>query len=113
MTKKKISIFALALFFIVLQGFGQITLESERDSKGDVYIFAENLDPVPYTVTVTFKDLRNLISNGGSVVTKVVLPGKTQVAMLKKEMPSQSASNYRYSYTYNKGNINAKGKEKI
>lgn len=107
--KKQVLILALLLFN--LQAFGQVKMKSERDKEGNVLIKAENNTPIPYTVTINYKSLQNLVPNGGMTSIKVASPGISQVARLKKENPSASATDFNYSYTFRAGDIKAKTKE--
>lgn len=103
----KIRLLVSALFLITIQGIAQVTLKSERDSDGNVLIYADNTTPIPYTVTIKYQNLQNLVPNGGMTAIKVVSPGRSQIARLKKENPTQTSTNLNYTYTYRGGDIKA------
>lgn len=99
----------LLLLFLSFPLVAQVELESERDSEGNVTIYATNAEFIPYSVLINFSLLSNLSSSGGNVVTAVAPPGRHTVAKLRPTLEGQS-TNFRYSYSYAKGNILGKNK---
>lgn len=89
--------------------FGQIEIETERDKEGVVSFYAINRTPVPHTILINFSQLQNMTTTGGGNVTALASPGRSRVATLKPTLSGQG-TNYRYSYSYVKGNIFAKSK---
>jgi len=100
--------FSLLLFSLVSVQ-AQITIDSERDSDGNVILTAMNPDPIPYTVLFSFSKLENLSTIGGGDVIGIANPGTSKIATLKRKNSSQG-TNYSYSYSYVRGNIYAKSK---
>jgi hypothetical protein len=87
----------------------QITIETERDPDGNVLIYAVNLAKVPYSVILNFSQLQNMSTPGGGNVTALASPGRSKVATLKPTLAGQG-TNYRYSYSFAKGNVYGKSK---
>ncbi|WP_144605399.1 peptidoglycan DD-metalloendopeptidase family protein [Algoriphagus algorifonticola] len=102
-------LFASFFLFIFSFSFAQITVESERDSEGNVQIYATNSDLIPYTIQFEFSNLQNLSATGGNYAIGVANPGKSKVATLKRGSANQS-TNFSFKYSYLKGNIYAKSK---
>ena len=103
------TLFASFFLFIFSSSFAQITVESERDSDGNVQIYATNSSLIPYTIQFEFSNLQNLSPTGGTYALGVANPGKSKVATLKKVNANQG-TNFSFKYTYLKGNIYAKSK---
>jgi hypothetical protein len=102
--------FSIFLMFFGLTGlFAQITIESEQDSDRNVQFFAINPTKIPYSVVLNFSQLQNMSTSGGGNVTAVALPGRSKVATLKPTLAGQG-TNYRYGYSFAKGNVYAKTK---
>lgn len=87
----------------------QITIETERDPDGNVLFYAVNLAKVPYSVVMNFSQLQNMSTPGGGNVTALASPGRSKVATLKPTLAGQG-TNYRYSYSFAKGNVYGKSK---
>ncbi|SNS09867.1 Peptidase family M23 [Belliella buryatensis] len=104
----KLRLLIFTLFLISSHAYSQIALKSDRDTDGNVTIYAENSTPIPYTVTIYYKNLQNLIPDGGMTSIKVVPPGQSLVAKLKRSNPSQSSTNLNYSFIYRPGDYRAK-----
>ncbi|PSL03007.1 peptidoglycan DD-metalloendopeptidase family protein [Cecembia rubra] len=101
----------LFLFFLGYSTvFAQVKLESEQDKDGNVTIYANNTEVIPYTLVVDFSTLMNLTSSGGRTVFAVVNPGRSIVARLKKTNANQGSS-YNYSTKLYKGSYLDKSKE--
>ncbi|GMQ28732.1 M23 family metallopeptidase [Algoriphagus confluentis] len=107
-----------SLFFILCSliavpfvSFGQIEMESERDNDGIVTLYAINRTSIPHTVLINFSQLQNMTTPGGGDVTALASPGRSRVATLKPTLSGQG-TNYRYSYSYVRGNLFAKSKTK-
>jgi hypothetical protein len=102
----------LLLFFLLLlkqSTIAQITITTELDKDDYVNFYATNPTQIPYTVILNFSNLQNMTTPGGGNTTAVANPGRTKVATLKPTVAGQG-SNYRYSYSYAKGNLYAKSK---
>jgi murein DD-endopeptidase MepM/ murein hydrolase activator NlpD len=99
----------LLFFFISLSSIAQITVNSERDKDGNVLIFANNTQSIPYSVILNFTTLQNLTSTGGRVVTAIAPPGRVQLTKLRPTLAGQ-ATNLNYSYSFAKGNVYGKNK---
>lgn len=84
--------------------FAQITLESEQDADRNVVIYAVNSAKIPYSIIINFSQLQNMTTPGGGSVTAISSPGRSKVATLKPTLAGQG-TNYRYSYSFAKGNI--------
>lgn len=89
--------------------FAQITLESEQDADRNVIIYAVNTAKIPYSIIINFSQLQNMTTPGGSNVTAISSPGRSKVATLKPTLAGQG-TNYRYSYSFAKGDIYGKTK---
>lgn len=101
----------LFLFFLGYSTvFAQVKLESEQDKDGNVTIYANNTEVIPYSMVVDFTTLMNLTSSGGRTVFAVANPGRSVVARLKKTNANQSSS-YNYSTKLYKGSYLDKSKE--
>jgi hypothetical protein len=96
-------------FIVPLQSFAQITVESERDKDGNVTIFANNSQPIPYSVMLNFTILENLTSSGGRVLTAIAIPGRSQLTRLRLTQEGQG-TNLNYSFSFAKGNVFGKNK---
>lgn len=107
--KSNNSLFLLFLLLFASPVLAQLEITSERDDQGNVNFFANNLDVVPYTVILNFSQLQNMTTSGGGNVVAVASPGKSKVATLKPTLAGQG-TNYRYGYTYLKGNVYGKSK---
>lgn len=97
------------IFFISFNSISQITVSSERDKDGNVLIFANNTQSIPYSVILNFSTLQNLTSTGGRVVTAIAPPGRVQLTKLRPTLAGQ-ATNLNYSYSFAKGNVYGKNK---
>lgn len=104
-------IFITTLLFIssLSSLFAQITIETERDSDGNVLFYAVNPTKIPYSVVLNFSQLQNMTTSGGGNVTGIASPGRSKVGTLKPTLAGQG-TNYRYSFTYAKGNVYGKTK---
>ncbi|MGY6742357.1 MAG: hypothetical protein ACXIUQ_06450 [Cecembia sp.] len=104
----------ISLFFLFFLGcitvFAQVKLESEQDKDGNVTIYANNPEVIPYTLVLDFTTLMNLSSSGGRTVIAVANPGHSVVARLKKTNANQGTS-FNYSTTLYKGSYLDKSKE--
>lgn len=87
----------------------QITIESEQDSERNVVFYAVNPTKVPYSVILNFSQLQNMTTPGGGNVTSLASPGRSKVATLKPTLAGQG-TNYRYAYSFAKGNVYGKTK---
>jgi len=106
----KYSNIAIVLFlFISFNSIAQITVSSERDKDGNVLIFANNTQSIPYSVILNFSTLQNLTSTGGRVITAIAPPGRVQLTKLRPTLAGQ-ATNLNYSYSFAKGNVYGKNK---
>lgn len=108
---KSLFLSALLLLSISFLSFGQIEIETERENEGTVTFYAINRTLIPYTVLINFSQLQNMTTPGGGNVTALASPGRSRVATLKPTLAGQG-TNYRYSYSYVKGNLFAKSKAK-
>lgn len=97
------------LLFLKITTLAQITVESERDKDDNVIFYANNPTEIPYTLILNFSNLQNMTTPGGGNTTAVANPGRTKVATLRPTVAGQG-SNYRYSFSYAKGNLFAKSK---
>ena len=95
------------LFSIRMQA--QVTIESERDKENNVNLFATNTAEISYSVLLNFSDLQNMTTPGGGKTVVLANPGRSKIATLRPTLAGQG-SNYRYSYSYAKGNVYAKSK---
>lgn len=107
-------IFLFSLFSLILnfQAFSQVKITSETDKDGNVTLYAQNPDVVPFSLKIEFKSLTNLIPSSRMVSFVVVSPGRSQVARLKKQDPNQGTG-FNYSTTTYKGSYLDKSKEEI
>ncbi|SEF77694.1 M23 family metallopeptidase [Algoriphagus boritolerans] len=105
----KIFISLVVLIFSFSSLSAQITIETERDSDGNVLLFAVNPTKVPYSVILNFSQLQNMTTPGGGNVTAIASPGRSKVATLKPTLAGQG-TNYRYAYSFAKGNVYGKTK---
>lgn len=96
-------------FFLVSQVVAQITIETEQDNERNVLFYAVNPTKIPYSVVLNFSQLQNMTTSGGGNVTGIVSPGRSKVATLKPTLAGQG-TNYRYSFSYAKGNVYGKTK---
>jgi hypothetical protein len=103
------SLFSFVLFFLHQFLMAQITVETERDKDNNVNFFANNPTDIPYTLMLNFSNLQNMTTTGGGNTTAVANPGRTRVATLRPTLAGQG-TNYRYSFSYAKGNLFAKSK---
>ena len=87
----------------------QITIEPERDPDGNVLFYAVNPTKIPYSVVLNFSQLQNMTTSGGGNVTGIASPGRSKVATLKPTLAGQG-TNYRFSFSYAKGNVYGKTK---
>lgn len=102
--------FSIFLTFFGLSSiFAQITIETEQDSDRNVLFFAINPTKIPYSVILNFSQLQNMSTSGGGNVTAIASPGRSKVATLKPTVAGQG-SNYRYGYSFAKGNVYGKTK---
>ena len=100
----------LCFFFLVcFRTAAQITIESERDKDNNVNLFATNTADMPYSVLLNFSDLQNMTTPGGGKTVVVANPGRSKVATLRPTLAGQG-SNFRYSYSFARGNVFAKSK---
>lgn len=101
----------LFLFFLGYStAFAQVKFESEQDKEGNLTIYVNNTEVIPYTLMVDFTTLLNLTSSGGRTVFAVANPGRSTVARLKKTSANQGTS-YNYSTKLYKGSYLDKSKE--
>jgi hypothetical protein len=101
----------LLLFFLGYSTvFAQVNIESEQDDDGNVTIYANNPEVIPYTLVVDFTTLMNLTSSGGRTVFAVANPGRSVVSRLKKTNANQGSS-FNYSTKLYKGSYLDKSKE--
>lgn len=105
----RIALLLSCLVFIKETTLAQITVETERDKDNNVNFFANNPTEIPYTLILNFSDLQNMTTTGGGNTTAVANPGRTRVATLRPTVAGQG-TNYRYSFSYAKGNLFAKSK---
>jgi hypothetical protein len=104
------TVFLLALILTFTSAvFAQITIESEQDSDRNVLFYAVNPTKIPYSVILNFSQLQNMSSSGGGNVTAIASPGRSKVATLKPTLAGQG-TNYRYGYSFAKGNVYGKTK---
>lgn len=96
-------------FFLVSQVVAQITIETEQDNERNVLFYAVNPTKIPYSVVLNFSQLQNMTTSGGGNVTGIASPGRSKVATLKPTLAGQG-TNYRYSFSYAKGNVYGKTK---
>ncbi len=96
-------------FFLVSQVSAQITIETEQDNDRNVLFYAVNPTKIPYSVVLNFSQLQNMTTPGGGNVTGIASPGRSKVATLKPTLAGQG-TNYRYSFSYAKGNVYGKTK---
>jgi len=104
----------LAFSFLLIFSFAhainaQITLDPQRDSEQNVVIYAVNPTKIPYSLIINFSDLQNMTTSGGGNTVAVASPGRSKVATLKPTLAGQG-TNYRYSFSFAKGNIYGKTK---
>lgn len=100
----------LLLFFsLIFHVLAQITIETEQDSDRNVLFYAVNQTKIPYSVVLNFSQLQNMTTPGGGNVTGIASPGRSKVASLKPTLAGQG-TNYRYSFSYAKGNVYGKTK---
>jgi murein DD-endopeptidase MepM/ murein hydrolase activator NlpD len=102
-------LFSFVLFFLHQTLLAQITVDTERDKDNNVNFFANNPTDIPYTLVLNFSNLQNMTTTGGGNTTAVANPGRTRVATLRPTVAGQG-TNYRYSFSYAKGNLFAKSK---
>lgn len=103
-------LFSIFLTFFGLTGlFAQITIETEQDSDRNVLFYAINPTKIPYSVVINFSQLQNMTTSGGGNVTAIASPGRSKVATLKPTLAGQG-TNYRYGYSFAKGNVYGKTK---
>ena len=106
----RFSYIAISLYLsISIDSIAQITVNSERDKDGNVLIFANNTQSIPYSVVLNFSTLQNLTSPGGRVVTAIAPPGRMQLTKLRPTLAGQG-TNLNYSYSFAKGNVYGKNK---
>lgn len=105
----RIGLSLIGLIFTFSPLFAQITIETERDPDGNVLFFAVNPTKVPYSVIMNFSQLQNMSTPGGGNVTSLASPGRSKVATLKPTLAGQG-TNYRYAYSFAKGNVYGKSK---
>ncbi|MBA4301712.1 hypothetical protein SAMN03080617_01258 [Algoriphagus alkaliphilus] len=102
--------FSLILLLFSSSGlYAQITIESQQDSDRNVLFYAGNPTKIPYSGILNFSQLQYLTTFGGGNVTGVALPGRTKVKTLKPTLAGQGAD-YRYGFSYAKGNVFGKTK---
>jgi hypothetical protein len=99
----------LLAFFVVTGVSAQITIETELDKDRNVLFYAINPTKIPYSVVMNFSQLQNMTTTGGGNVTAIASPGRSKVATLKPTLAGQG-TNYRYSYSFAKGNVYGKTK---
>lgn len=99
----------VVLIFTISTLLAQITVETEQDSDGNVLFYAVNPTKVPYSIIMNFSQLQNMSTPGGGNVTALASPGRSKVATLKPTLASQG-TNYRYGYSFAKGNVYGKSK---
>ncbi|WP_026966334.1 hypothetical protein [Algoriphagus terrigena] len=104
----------LAFSFLLIFSFAQavnaqITLDPQRDSEQNVVIYAVNPTKITYSLIISFSDLQNMTTSGGGNTVTAVSPGRSKVATLKPTLAGQG-TNYRYSFSFAKGNIYGKTK---
>lgn len=98
------------LFLISISGIhAQITIETELDNERNVLFYAVNPTKLPYSVILNFSQLQNMTTTGGGNVTAIASPGRSKVATLKPTLAGQG-TNYRYAYSFAKGNVYGKTK---
>lgn len=103
-------LFSIFLTFFGFTGlFAQITIETEQDSDRNVLFYAINPTKIPYSVIMNFSQLQNMTTSGGGNVTAIASPGRSKVATLKPTLAGQG-TNYRYGYSFAKGNVYGKTK---
>lgn len=105
----RLAILVLILFSVSTATFSQITVDSDRDSEGNVQFYAINSTPIPYSVMLDFYQLQNLSTSGGSIVTAIAVPGRSRIATLKTTVAGQGTG-YNYRFSFGKGNIYGKNK---
>lgn len=104
--------FTLLLLFFLAIGQkleAQITIDTERDKDNNVNFYANNPKEIPYSVILNFSQLQNMTTPAGGKTTAVANPGRTKVATLRPTLAGQG-TNYRYSFSFAKGNLYAKSK---
>lgn len=104
--------FTLLLLFFLAIGQkleAQITIDTERDKDNNVNFYANNPKEIPYSVILNFSQLQNMTTPAGGNTTAVANPGRTKVATLRPTLAGQG-TNYRYSFSFAKGNLYAKSK---
>jgi hypothetical protein len=106
---QKIVITAIFFFSLSISLQAQITIETEQDSERNVVFYAVNPTKMPYSVILNFSQLQNMTTPGGGNVTAIASPGRSKVATLKPTLAGQG-TNYRYSFSYAKGNVYGKTK---
>ena len=84
----------------------KVTSEHEKD---EYAFYVENRSHATYSVSILFKELRNLTGtvSGVSPNMEVAPPGKYRIFSLKPEKADGSSS-FSYSYSYMQGNFRAK-----
>ncbi|MCM0060346.1 MAG: M23 family metallopeptidase [Algoriphagus sp.] len=97
------------IFLVCFRVAAQVTIESERDKDNNVNLFATNTADMPYSVLLNFSDLQNMTTPGGGSTVVVANPGRSKVATLRPTLAGQG-SNFRYSYSFARGNVFAKSK---
>lgn len=103
-------VFSIIFFFVLSINLqAQITIESEQDSERNVVFYAVNPTKMPYSVILNFSQLQNMTTPGGGNVTAIASPGRSKVATLKPTLAGQG-TNYRYAYSFAKGNVYGKTK---
>lgn len=100
------------LFLFLVQAQAQVTIETERDKDNNVNFYAINTAEIPYSVLLNFSDLQNMTTSAGGKTLAVAIPGRSKVATLRPTLAGQG-SNFRYSFSFAKGNVYAKSKQEI
>ena len=101
-----LSSFILLLFLAPAWGQGKFTAEDLADTfrvgftdlGGKSVIWAENLQDLPFTVTIDMTQLTNVASAEGSPVT-VTVPGRTRINVVHLE-PVDPHARYRYNFNW-------------
>jgi hypothetical protein len=100
------------LFLFLVQAQAQVTIETERDKDNNVNFYAINTAEIPYSVLLNFSDLQNMTTSAGGKTLAVAIPGRSKVATLRPTLAGQG-SNFRYSFSFAKGNVYAKSKQEV
>lgn len=104
--------FSVLLFLFVVQSQAQVSIETERDKDNNVIFFAINTAEIPYSVLLNFSDLQNMTTPAGGNTLAIAIPGRSRVATLRPTLAGQG-SNFRYSFSFAKGNVYAKSKQDV